>query len=178
MHWLTRPGTGQVEMARITKQVNAELLTIPGVRNAGSHIGQALLMDEVVGIDFGENWISVDSSVDYDETVAAVQATVDGYPGLYRDVQTYLKERIREVLTGSSEPITVRVFGSDLQLLLEQADIVNEILGSIPGTAENHVEHQLDIPQVRVTVDLEAAQSYGLKPGDVRRASGRLIAGE
>jgi Cu/Ag efflux pump CusA len=178
MHWLTRPGTGQVEMARITKQVNAELLTIPGVRNAGSHIGQALLMDEVVGIDFGENWISIDPSVNYDETVAAVQATVDGYPGLYRDVQTYLKERIREVLTGSSEPITVRVFGSDLQLLRDQADIVNEILGSIPGTTENHVEHQLDIPQVRVTVDLEAAQSYGLKPGDVRRASGRLIAGE
>lgn len=178
MHWLTRPGTGQVEMVRITKAVNAELLAIPGVRNAGSHIGQALLMDEVVGIDFGENWISIDPAVDYDETLAAVQATVDGYPGLYRDVQTYLKERIREVLTGSSEPITVRVFGSDLHLLREQADIVNGILGSIPGTMENHVEHQLDIPQITVTVDLEAAKSYGLKPGDVRRASGRLIAGE
>ncbi len=111
MHWLTRPGTGQVEMVRITEQVNRELLTIPGVRNAGSHIGQALLMDEVVGVDFGENWVSVDPAVDYDDTVAAIQATVDGYPGLYRDVQTYLKERIREVLTGSSEPITIRVFG-------------------------------------------------------------------
>ena len=178
MHWLTRPGTGQVEMVRITQEVNRELLTIPGVRNAGSHIGQALLMDEVVGIDFGENWVSVDPSVDYDETVAAIQATVDGYPGLFRDVQTYLKERIREVLTGSSEPITVRVFGSDLQLLREQADRVNEILGGIPGVTENHVEFQLDIPQVRVKVDLEAAKNYGIKPGDVRRASARLIAGE
>ena len=178
MHWLTRPGTGQPEMVRITEQVNRELLTIPGVRNAGSHIGQALLMDEVVGIDFGENWVSVDPSVDYDETVAAIQETVDGYPGLYRDVQTYLKERIREVLTGSSEPITVRVFGSDLEMLREQADEVNEILAGIPGVTENHVEHQLDIPQVRVEVDLEAAQAYGIKPGDVRRASARLIAGE
>jgi len=178
MHWLTRPGTGQVEMVRITEEVNRELLTIPGVRNAGSHIGQALLMDEVVGIDFGENWVSVDPSVDYDETVAAIQATVDGYPGLYRDVQTYLKERIREVLTGSSEPITIRVFGSDLEVLREQAEIVNEVLGGIPGVFENHVEHQLDIPQVRVEVDLEAAKAYGIKPGDVRRASARLIAGE
>ena len=178
MHWLTRPGTGQVEMVRITEEVNRELLTIPGVRNAGSHIGQALLMDEVVGIDFGENWVSVDPSVDYDETVEAIQATVDGYPGLYRDVQTYLKERIREVLTGSSEPITIRVFGSDLEVLREQAEIVNEVLGDIPGVFENHVEHQLDIPQVRVEVDLEAAKTYGIKPGDVRRASARLIAGE
>ncbi len=178
MHWLTRPGTGHVEMVRITEEVNRELLTIPGVRNAGSHIGQALLMDEVVGIDFGENWVSVDPAVDYDDTLAQIQAVVDGYPGLYRDVQTYLKERIREVLTGSSEPITVRVFGSDLHALRDQADQVNEILGSIPGVKENHVEHQLDIPQIRVEVDLEAAQSYGLKPGDVRRASARLIAGE
>jgi Cu/Ag efflux pump CusA len=178
MHWLTRPGTGQVEMVRITEEVNRELLTIPGVRNAGSHIGQALLMDEVVGIDFGENWVSVDPSVDYDETVDAIQAVVDGYPGLYRDVQTYLKERIREVLTGSSEPITVRVFGSDLHTLREQADIVNEILGGIPGVIENHVEHQLDIPQIRVEVDLAAARAYGIKPGDVRRAAAMLIAGE
>ncbi len=178
MHWLTRPGTGQVEMVRITEQVNRELLTIPGVRNAGSHIGQALLMDEVVGIDFGENWISIDPAVDYDETLAAVQTTVDGYPGLFRDVQTYLKERIREVLTGSSEPITVRVFGSDLLLLREQANIVNDILGAIPGVTENHVEFQLDIPQIKVEVDLEAAKTYGLKPGDVRRASARMLAGE
>ena len=175
MHWLTKPGTGQVEMVRITEEVNAELLQIPGVRNAGSHIGQALLMDEVVGIDFGENWVSVDPAVDYDDTVALIQETVDGYPGLYRDVQTYLKERIREVLTGSSEPITIRVYGPDLATLRETATDINEILGSVDGVKENHVEFQEDIPQIRVEVDLEAAQAVGLKPGDVRRAAARLL---
>lgn len=178
MHWLTKPGTGQVEMVRITQEVNAELLTIPGVRNAGSHIGQALLMDEVVGIDFGENWVSVDPAVDYDDTVALIQETVDGYPGLFRDVQTYLKERIREVLTGSSEPITIRVYGPDLAVLRETATDLNEILGSVEGVRENHVEFQEDIPQIRVEVDLDVAQTVGIKPGDVRRAAARLIAGE
>jgi CzcA family heavy metal efflux pump len=178
MHWLTVPGTGQPEMFRISAAANAELLEIPGVRNAGSHIGQALLMDEVVGIDFGENWISVDPSVDYEETLAKIQEVVDGYPGLYRDVLTYLKERIREVLTGSSEAITIRIYGQDLHQLQETADEVNEILGAIPGVVENHVESLKDIPQVSVEVDLPAAQRYGLKPGDVRRAAARLLAGE
>ena len=68
-------------MVRTTERVNRELLSIPGVQNAGSHIGQALLMDEVVGIDFGENWVSVDPSVDYDKTVKNIQDVVDGYPG-------------------------------------------------------------------------------------------------
>jgi len=178
MHWLTVPGTGQPEMFRISARANHELLEIPGVRNAGSHIGQALLMDEVVGIDFGENWISVDPSVDYDETLAKVQEVVDGYPGLNRDVLTYLKERIREVLTGSSEAITIRIYGQDLPQLQETADEVNEILASVPGVTENHVESLKDIPQVSVVVDLKEAQRYGLKPGDVRRTASRLLAGE
>src|ERR671914_418797 len=177
MHWLGTPSTSHPEMVRTTKRVNRELLTIPGVRNAGSHIGQALHMDEVVGMYFGENWVSVNPSVDYDQTLAAIQETVDGYPGIFRDVQTYLKERIREVLTGSSEAITVRIFGPDLELLREKGEEVNNILGSIPGVTENHVEFQEEIPQVQVEVDLAAARKHGIKPGDVRRSAAYIMAG-
>ena len=176
MHWLGTPSTSHPEMVRTTKRVNRELLTIPGVRNAGSHIGQALHMDEVVGMYFGENWVSVNPSVDYDQTLAAIQETVDGYPGIFRDVQTYLKERIREVLTGSSEAITVRIFGPDLELLREKGEEVNDILGSIPGVTENHVEFQEEIPQVQVEVDLAAARKHGIKPGDVRRSAAYIMA--
>ena len=33
---------------------------------------------------------------DYEVTVAEIQSIVDGYPGLYRDLLTYLRERIKE----------------------------------------------------------------------------------
>ncbi|HEX5691161.1 MAG TPA: efflux RND transporter permease subunit, partial [Roseiflexaceae bacterium] len=178
MHWITKPGTSHPEMVRISQAACNELRTIPGVRNCGSHIGQALLMDEVYGVYFGENWISVDPSVDYDETLAKVQSMVDGYPGLQRDVQTYLKERIREVLTGSSHPIVVRIYGQDLQVLRDKAKEVEEKLAAIPGLTDLHVELLTDIPQVQIEVDLAKAKQYGLKPGDVRRAAAYLIAGE
>jgi Cu/Ag efflux pump CusA len=178
MHWLTKPGTSHPEMVRISTAACQELRTIPGVRNCGSHIGQALLMDEVYGIYFGENWISVDPSVDYDETLGKVQALVDGYPGLYRDVQTYLKERIREVLTGSSHPIVIRIYGQDLNVLRAKAAEVEERLAQIEGLTDLHVEFLVDIPQVEVEVDLAKAQLYGLKPGDVRRAAAHMMAGE
>jgi CzcA family heavy metal efflux pump len=178
MHWLTKPGTSWPEMNRITIQASKELRAIPGVRNFGSHIGQALIMDEVVGMYFGENWISIDPAVDYDATVANIQHLVDGYPGLYRDVQTYLKERIREVLTGSSHPIVVRVFGRELDVLHAKAVDVKAALEGIPGITNLHVELYEEIPQVYVQVDLDAARAHGLKPGDVRRASARLVAAE
>ena len=121
MHWLTQPGTSVQEEYRVSQKACAELLTIPGVRNCGSHIGQAFNADEVVGVYFGENWISIDPAVDYDKTLAAVHEVVDGYPGIVRDVQTYLKERIREVLTGASNAVVVRLYGDDLALLRSKA---------------------------------------------------------
>ena len=51
------------------------------MRNCGAHIGQAFLSDEPYGVYFGENWVSVDPSVDYDTTLNSIQGVVDGYPG-------------------------------------------------------------------------------------------------
>ena len=178
MHWLGKPGTSHPEMVRISELACQELMTIDGVNNCGSHIGQALLMDEVYGVYFGENWVSVDPSVDYDETLLKIQTLVDGYPGLVRDVQTYLKERIREVLTGSSHPIVVRIYGEDLDLLRAKAAEIEDQMARVEGLTEVHTELLVDIPQVDITVDLDRASEYGVKPGDVRRQAGYLLAGE
>jgi CzcA family heavy metal efflux pump len=178
MHWITKPGTSHPEMWRITAQACNELMTIPGVRNCGSHIGQAMSADEPYGIYFTENWISVDPSVNYDKTLASVQETVDGYPGLVRDVQTYLKERIREVLTGSSDTVVIRIYGQDLEVLREKADEVLASLEGIEGIADLKKELHMETPQVEIEVDLAKAQQYGLKPGDVRRAAAFLLQGE
>ncbi len=178
MHWITKPGTSHPEMWRITAQACNELMSIDGVRNCGSHIGQAMSADEPYGIYFTENWISVDPSVDYDKTLAAVQETVDGYPGLVRDVQTYLKERIREVLTGSSDTVVIRIYGQELEVLREKSDEVLAALEDIEGIADLKKELHMETPQVEIEVDLAKAQQYGLKPGDIRRASAFLLQGE
>ncbi|MFE9691612.1 efflux RND transporter permease subunit [Micromonospora sp. NPDC005806] len=178
MHWVTQPGTSREESVRITEQVSRELRAIPGVRNFGAHIGQGTLADEVVGMNFTENWISIDPKVDYDKTHDAVQKVVDGYPGLQRDVQTYLKERTKEVLTGSSDAIIVRIVGDDLDVLRNKANEVKDLIAGIDGIIDEHVTLQTAVPQVDVQVDLAKAARYGIKPGDVRRTAATFIASE
>ncbi|MCK1636883.1 efflux RND transporter permease subunit [Bradyrhizobium sp. 157] len=177
MHWVTTPDTSLPEMLRITTRASRELRAIPGVRNFGAHIGQAFAADEVYGVHFGENWISISKDADYDKTYAKVEEMVDGYPGLYRDVQTYLKERIREVLTGAGEAIVVRIFGPDLEVLRDKAEEVRAALADTPGLVNLHKELMVEVPHIQVTVKLDEAQRHGLKPGDVRRASASLMAG-
>jgi CzcA family heavy metal efflux pump len=177
MHWVGRPGTSVEEMDRITVRASKELRAIPGVRNFGSHIGRAEVADEIVGPNFAELWISLDESANYTESVAKIQATVDGYPGLYRDVQTYLQERMKEVLTGASGSIVVRIYGSDLAVLRAKADEVGSVLKSVPGIANLKVEPQVLVPQIEVALDPSALQRFGLTPGDVRRTMATLLQG-
>jgi CzcA family heavy metal efflux pump len=178
MHWITAPGTSHPEERRIVTQASRELKAIPGVRSFGSHIGQAFLAEEIVGSNFGENWVSVDRSADYDKTLEKIQETVDAHPGLYHDVQTYLRERIDEVLAGAAEPIVVRVFGSDVRVLKRQADRVRRALSGVDGLEDLHTELVADVPEVEVKEDLAAGRRYGLKPGDVRRAAAVLMSSE
>jgi len=177
MHWVGRPGTSIEEMDRITVRASKELRAIPGVRNFGSHIGRAEVADEVVGQNFAELWISLDEKANYDESVATIQATVDGYPGLYRDVQTYLQERMKEVLTGASGSIVVRIYGPDLATLRAKADEVGMTLKDVPGIANLKVEPQVLVPQIEVALDPAALQRLGLTPGDVRRTMSTLLQG-
>ena len=178
MHWLTQPGTSAPEETRVSVSACQDLREIPGVRNCGSHIGQALLADEVYGVDFGENWISVSPEVDYDQTLASVHETVESYPGLYRDVQTYLRERIKEVLTGTSESIVIRIFGPDLETLREKAHEIETLIADVDGVIDAHASLQTDLPHILVEPDLAASRRLGITPGDIRRQASTLIASE
>ncbi|HET8550132.1 MAG TPA: efflux RND transporter permease subunit [Bryobacteraceae bacterium] len=177
MHWVEKPGTSLQAMQRITARVSRELRAIPGVRNFGSHIGRAEVADEVVGPNFTELWISLDPKVDYAPTVARIQDVVDGYPGLYRDLLTYLKERIKEVLSGGSGAIVVRLYGPNLDTLRQKAAEVGKTLSDVAGVTNLQVEPQVEVPQIEVELRPAAALRFGLTAGDVRRAAMMLIRG-
>jgi len=178
VHWVSQPGTSAAEMQRTTLAVSKQLRQIPGVRNFGAHIGQAFLGEEIAGVNLGENWISIDPSVDYDQTLDAIEDVNDAYPGLFRETQTYLDERIEEVISGGKEPIVVRVFGPDLKVLREKSEEIEAIMGGVDGVEDAHTDISTDVPQIQIEVDLAKAEKVGLKPGDVRRAAATLVAGE
>ena len=177
MHWLERPGTSLDAMNRVTIRASQELRTVDGVRNFGAHVGRAEVADEVVGIDFTELWISLDPDVAYEATVRNVQEIVDGYPGLFRDLLTYLRERIKEVLTGTSGAVVVRIFGPDLERLEVKADELADRLAAIEGIDDLHVQHQTLIPQIEIEFKPDAAAVFGLTPGDLRRVTETLLTG-
>jgi CzcA family heavy metal efflux pump len=179
MHFVTKPGTSVREQDRQVTKVQHELLAIPGITHVGTHIGQALLGEEVSGVNFSENWISLSPGASYGRVLNSVRAVAASHPGAFSDVQTYLHERIDEVLTdGTTEDVAVRVYGPNLATLGRLGNEIAQRLAHVPGLVDVQPAPLEFIPEADVTVKLAAARHYGLSPGTIRRAAAVLMASE
>jgi Cu/Ag efflux pump CusA len=111
-----------------------------------------------------------------------------------RDVVTYSQQNIGDVgtlvdaeapssgdnldvLTGADKPLVVRVYGQNLDVLRREANDVQDIVGGVDGVLNPSVERVPEEPVLAIETDLARAEPYGIKPGDVRRASAMLLQG-
>ena len=131
--------------------------------------------------------MSIDSDADYDATLAEIEDAIAQVPGARSDLVTYSEQKIRDVgalregenqvtgdgldvLTGSEHPLVVRVFGQNLDVLGREASKVQSLMSQIEGVVDPRVEQPVEQSNVEIEVDLDRAQQFGIKPGDVRRA--------
>ena len=177
VHLSGPPGTSLPEMDRISGRVGDDIRGIPGVLAVGGHSGRAVLSDQIVETSASELWVNIDPEADPDATRTSIVQAVLRYPGLDRSVVTYASERIDEILSRPRDPVTVRIFGEDLGILHDKAEEVQRILSNIDGVEAPRIQAQPVEPTLNIEVDLDAAERYGVVPGDVRRAASTLLSG-
>jgi len=188
------PGTSNPRMTQITSDLSRELRGLDGVDNVGGHVGRAVTGDQRVDVNSSEVWVSIDSGADYDKTLASIEDTVSATGGVQHDVTTYTSQKIRDVgalddgnnpnrgsgldvLTGTDKPLVVRVYGQEQDVLARQAERVRQLVSQVDGVVDPRVTQPVSQPQVEIEVDLDKAQRYQIKPGDVRRAEAALLQG-
>jgi CzcA family heavy metal efflux pump len=189
-----KPGTSNTRMTEIATRVSRDLRSIPGVENVGGHVGRAVAGDQRVDVNTGDVWVSIDSGADYDATFASIENAVGDVQGVRSNVITYSEQKIRDVgalregqnfatgdgidvLTGTDKPLTVRVYGENLDTLRRQAARVQALMSQTDGVSDPRVEELVKQQNVEIEVDLEKARQFGIKPGDVRRAEATLVQG-
>jgi CzcA family heavy metal efflux pump len=170
-------GMSQTEMSRIDTRLSTELKSVPGVANVDAHMGRAILGDQVVNINSSELWVTIDPQADYDQTFAAIQGVVRGYPGLNGNVLTYMQDRTNELTASGENAVNVRIYGDRQDILQGEADKVKKALTGLNGISDLKVDLPVQEPTFQIEVDIAKAQQYGIKPGDVRRTAAILLSG-
>jgi CzcA family heavy metal efflux pump len=172
------PGTSLQKMKEITADISSQLRAVPGVRKVASHAGRAITSDKVANVNQSDLWVSIEPDADYGKTVKGLKAVVAAQNGgLDKDVLTYTQARLKDVKSGADAPIVVRVFGNEQNTLAAKAKEVGEAVGKIDGIKDLQVEVPVQEPTLEVEVNLQNAQKFGVKPGDVRRAAAYLLSG-
>ena len=176
IQWDAQPGTSLPAMNEVTSDVVRRLNDIPGVGSVSAHVGRAVHSDQIVNVNSGEIWVRLEAA-DQESTVDRIERILASYPTLAHRVTTYPEQRIDDVLEGRDRDVVVRIYGANHDVLADKATEIAAVLGSVEGIARPQVETAPTEETIEVEVDLARAQRFGVKPGDVRRASAILLSG-
>ncbi|MFH4151159.1 efflux RND transporter permease subunit, partial [Acinetobacter baumannii] len=81
-------------------------------------------------------------------------------------------------ISGVRTDVAVKIYGDDLEQLLESANAAAKILEGVNGTADLKVEQMSGLPMVSVELKKDMIANYGLDAEDVQKQVSSLITGE
>jgi len=173
------PGTSLSESDSLAVMAEKALLSDPGVLSVGRRTGRAEGDEHVLGVETSEFEVRVR---DDDARTRA---------GLFSDIRERLKvvpaqftlgqpisHRIEHMISGQRSALSVKVFGDDLRQLRTVAEQVRAAMEEVPGVVDLGVEQIVDIPQLVVNVDAQAASAYGLSSGEAASVVGTALWGQ
>jgi CzcA family heavy metal efflux pump len=169
LHMSAVPGTSLAESIRLGKLVTAALLENPHVRSVEQQAGRAENGEDTFGPQYSELHVDLNPLRDEDSDVveSELRAILGRFPGLTFTVESFLAERMEEILSGTTAEFVVDIFGNDLNALDEKADEVQRVLSKIPGAVDVNLTAQPGLPQLEVRLRPERLLQYGFRPVDV-----------
>ncbi|MFZ5862318.1 MAG: efflux RND transporter permease subunit [Nitrospirota bacterium] len=176
------PGTSLEESLRIGRQVERALLEIPEVVSTSARTGRAEQDEHAEGVNVNEILVNVkppeQRTRPREALLADIREKLEQFPGAATFVGQPIQHRIDELLSGVTAQVAIKLFGPDLEVLRSTAQNLAAAVRSVPGAADVLVEQQVDIPQLQIQVDRNAAARYGLSVGQVSRFIETAFKGE
>ncbi len=172
------PGTTLAESARLGAQAEKLLGTVPEIEHVGRRSGRAELDEHAEGVHVSELDLKLRRS---ERTLTQIYGDIRDRLGplpAALNIGQPISHRIDHMLSGVRSQIAIKVFGDDLDTLRGQADALRARLAAIPGLADLEIEKQVLTPQIKVRVDYERTELYGVAPSRLLADLQTLIDGE
>jgi cobalt-zinc-cadmium resistance protein CzcA len=128
-----------------------------------------------------------DPSKTKDELVEEMEKIAKTVPGNNYEFTQPIQMRFNELISGVRSDLAVKIFGDDLDVMLEVAERVESELKAIPGGADVKIEQATGLPVLSILPDRAALDRYGLNMSDVQeivqvamggRETGKLFEGD
>jgi len=98
-------------------------------------------------------------------------------PGVSPIMTQPIRNRIDMLATGIQTPVGIKVFGSDLDKIVEIAIQIEGIVSGVEGAVSPYAERVSNRPYFEIEIDREQAARYGIKVGDIQHIIMTAIGG-
>ncbi|TXH47872.1 MAG: CusA/CzcA family heavy metal efflux RND transporter, partial [Desulfurellales bacterium] len=175
MHAMRIPGTSLTQAVDMQVRLEEALRTVPEVREVFSKIGTAEVATDPMPPNVADTFIMLkprkewpDSTVTKAQVVARIEQLVDGVAGNNYEFTQPIQMRFNELISGVRSDLGVKIFGDDLDQLLQIAGQVQAVVQGVPGSADTRTEQVSGLPVLTVKLNRRALARLGGSVADVQ----------
>lgn len=114
----------------------------------------------------------------YEELGDVIMEKLEVIPGVFFEKNQPIQMRFNELMTGIRQDVAVKIFGENLDSLMNYANKVNSIIQTVQGTTAPQVEQVTGLPQINIKYDRVRMANYGLSIEDVNDIVSTAFAGK
>ncbi|MBB1087553.1 CusA/CzcA family heavy metal efflux RND transporter [Lysobacter sp. SG-8] len=178
------PGTGLAQSVAMQARLETVLLGLPEVAHVFSKVGTAEAASDPMPPSVADSYVMLkprDAWPDPRKPTARlleeVEAAVAPLPGNNYEFTQPMRMRMNELISGVRAEVAIKLFGDDLEVLLEHGTRIATLARGVPGAADVQLEQADGLPMLTVTPDRTALARVGLNPGAVQQAVATAIGG-
>ncbi|HKV25735.1 MAG TPA: efflux RND transporter permease subunit [Candidatus Acidoferrum sp.] len=182
LDYYTPPGSSLAETNRILEHIERILRATPEVENTSRRTGLQLGLAAVTEANNGDFSVKLKSKRErgIEEVISDIRAKINkSEPAADIEFTQLLQDMIGD-LTSQPEPIVIKMFAQDGQLLNRTAPRVASAIGKVKGVVDilDGIENTVSGPAVTFQVNPAVAARAGFTPEEVATDASALLEGE
>lgn len=185
LHALRIPGTGLDQAVQMQITLEDRIAQFPEVERVYSKIGTAEVASDPMPPSVADTFLIMKPRDQWPDPrkskaalIAEMEAAVTQLPGNNYEFTQPIQMRMNELISGVRAEVAIKVFGDDLDTLVEVGEQITEVAESVGGAADVALEQTTGLPMLTVTPDRVALARYGLNPGTVQDTVATAVGGQ
>jgi len=178
----TYPGISIGKARELLQQTDKLIRTVPEVERVFGKIGRAETATDPAPLTMIETFITLKPKSEWREGMTTKKLTKEldrlvKLPGLTNAWVMPIKTRIDMLATGIKTPVGLKVAGPDLAVIEEIGKQLEQVLGTVEGTASAYSERVAGGRYIKLDIQREKAARYGLNVADIQTVVTSAIGG-
>lgn len=181
---MTLQGGSLSNTVEIVEKANAILMkNFPEVEHAICKIGSAEIPTDPTPMETGDYIIVMKPKKEWtsaktrEEMTKKMEEKLSALAGVDFSFQQPIQMRFNELMTGSKQDVAVKIFGDNLDSLVNEGERIENMIHNIKRIEDIQVEQITGAPQIHITYNRDKIAQYGLNISNLNQIVRTAFAG-